>query len=393
MDQRDFPIKFVMLNFSLQRSICILVFIYLILAASLMLSLSRWGCLATLTITYINSTLSPGSNALLDSQLLAAGNLLAQTCRVLQFAALIYGVSKFSNILSSLSGLRALEDARKKFLTFENCCKKEHSPCTVHTFILLGILIFYFAATVPPPALLTTWFKEFALWHDDDERQQHSSVGYTILAWFHHLSDLIIRLLMGVATRLVMVAWSSAGKNLQAVDKSNDTKLKKFSKIVSSYKEIGKMAAALQDIFQEWFVMSWVVYFIGVTGNTTLVLKALFKGLFSTSSHRSWFYFAHLINDFAAFLIPYICGGLMNHYHEKYRDTLEEVQEHILSNSDILSECMHQKANLIPSNPKYMFVPSLCCLNIPLESAGYSFTLILTSFAFVLSFITAFTNV
>jgi hypothetical protein len=83
----------------------------------------------------------------------------------------------------------------------------------------------------------------------------------------------------------------------------------------------------------------------------------------------------------------------MNHYHNKYKDTLEEVQENILSKSDVLNVCILQKADLIPTNPKYKFIPSLCCLNIPLESAGYTFTLILTAFAFVLSYVTAFTDV
>lgn len=82
----------------------------------------------------------------------------------------------------------------------------------------------------------------------------------------------------------------------------------------------------------------------------------------------------------------------MNYYHKKYRDTLKEVQEKILSNSGELTEWIHQRAVLIPRNSRYKFIPSLCCLDIPLESAGYSFTLILTSFGFVLSFITAFTN-
>ena len=361
----------------------------------MMLSISRWGCLTTLTITYINATLSPGSNALLDSQLLSIGNLLAQTARACQFAALIYGVWKFSTVLSSQSGLDKLKETVtcKKFFTCEKCCEKDYSPCTIHTFILLGGLLLYCAITWPPPSLLTRWFPEFALWHKDDENQQHASIGYTVLAWFHHISDLVIRLLMGATTRIVMVAWSSGQQKLLSIEQSDEPKCRKFSNVVKNYKDTGNMVAALQDIFQEWFVMSWVVYFIGVTGNTTLVLKAFFKGMFKTSSHRSWFYFAHLVNDFAAFFIPYICGGLMNYYHKKYRETLEEVQENILSDSDTLSECIQQKANLIPDNPKYKFIPSLCCLSIPFESAGYSFTMILTGFAFVLSFITAFTKV
>ena len=337
-----------------------------------MISLSRWGCLTTLTITYINTTLTPGNNGLLESQLLAVGNLLAQTCRALQFAALIYGVSKFSRLLSSPSDRLVLKRTQKKFMAF----KKEHNPCTVHTFILFGILILYCLVTLPPPVLLSIWFREFALWHSDNQDQQRSSYGYTILAWFHHISDLVIRLAMCVVTRLIMVAWSSGQEKLKIIEESGDSEPEKFTKVVKNYTETGKMVAALQDLFQEWFMMSWVVYFIGVTGNTTLVLKAVFNNLFNTSSHRSFFYLAHLVNDFAAFLILYICGGLINHYHEKYRNTLEEVQENILSNSDILSECIHQKANLIPSNPKYKFVPAICCLDISLESAGYSLALI-----------------
>ena len=314
---------------------------------------------------------------------------------MLQFAALIYGISKFSKILSCKSSLKVLSEASKDFWACKNFL------CTVHSLILLLFILLYCAITWPPPALLTTWFHEFVQWHDDDD-QQHASIGYSVLAWFHHISDLVIRLLMGVATRLVMVAWFNGQDALKksieppvSIEKveSQETTCSKFSNMVKNYRDRGKVVAALQDIFQEWFVMSWVVYFIGVTGNTTLVLKALFKRLFWTATHRSWFYFAHLINDFAAFLIPYICGGLMNYYHAKYRETLEQVQEDLLSDSETLSECVQQRANLIPENPNYKFIPALCCLNIPLESAGYSFTLILTSFAFVLSFVTAFTDI
>lgn len=360
-----------------------------------MLSLSRWGCLTTLNVRYFNNTPTPGKNSLLDSQLLAIGNLLAQTCRVLQFAGLIYGISKFSKVLSYRSSVSILSDSHKHFFR----CKG--NQCTAHTVILLVVIILYCVITWPPPALLTTWFSEFALWHDD-EYEQNASTGYTALAWFHHISDLIIRLSLGAVTRLIMVAWSNGQQVLASilqppdpieVVESQDPTCKKFSRVVKNYKQTGKVVAALQDIFQEWFVMSWAVYFIGITGNTTLVLKALFIGQFSTAPHRSWFYLAHLLNDFAAFLIPYICGGLMNYYHENYRETLREVQEALLSDSEVLSENIQQNANLIPENPNYKFVPALCCLNIPLESAGYSFTLILTSFAFVLSFITAFTNV
>ena len=263
-----------------------------------------------------------------------------------------------------------------------------HEICTVHTFILLGTLLLYSLITWPPPILLMKWIRDFTKWQDG-ENQLNASVGYIVLAWFHHISDLAIRFAMGAVTRLVMVMWSSGEKELRAIEETSDKKTTKFSKIAKNYKEKGKVVAALQDLFQEWFVMTWFTYIIRVNGNFTLVIKSAFDGLFSVASHRSWFHCAHLINDIAAFFILYLCGGLMNHYHQKYRDTLEEVQESILSNSDVLSECIQQKADLIPSKPKYKFIPSLCGLPIPLDN-GFGFSLVFAPF--VLSLVPSLTK-
>ena len=225
----------------------------------------------SLTVTYSGTTLNPHNNSLLDSQLLALGNLLAQTARAGQFVSLIYGLYQFSSVLKSKKGLDKLKEISKKF--FE-CCRKDGSPCTTHTFILVGVLVLYALATCPPPTLLMVWFKEFAGWHKENV-EQNASIGYTALAWFHHISDLIIRIIMGMVTRLIMVAWISEQENLWSILNSENPKCEKFKSMVQSYKQTGKVIAALQDIFQVWFVMTWIVYFIGITGNTVLVLKTL----------------------------------------------------------------------------------------------------------------------
>lgn len=345
----------------------------------------------SLTVTYIGTTLNPGNNSLLDSQLLALGNLLGQSARAAQFMALIYGVCQFSNILISRKGLNKLKGISKMFC---KCFHKDRSLCTVivHTIILVGILMLYGLAAYPPPILLMIWFKEFAGWHKENV-EQNASIGYTALAWFHHISDLIIRIIMGGVTRLIMIAWISEQEKLWSILNSENPKCEKFKSMVQSYKQTGKVIAALQGIFQVWFVMTWIVYFIGITGNTVLVLKTLLLNQIRLSSHRFWFYLAHLIYDIVVFLIPYIYGGLMNYYHDNYRETLEEVQERLLHECEDLSECLLQSASLIPENPKYRFVPALCCLSIPLESAGYTITIVLTLFAFLLTLITDFTDV
>ena len=188
---------------------------------------------------------------------------------------------------------------------------------------------------------------------------------------------------LGAVTRLVMIAWSSGEEKLGPIEQTEDTTSIKFTNMVQNYKETGKVVAALQDIFQEWFVMMWVVYFVGVTGNGVLLLRTAYN---TSYTDDTWVDIMAFINDITAFLILYLCGGLMNHYHQKYRDTLEEVQE---SNSDVLSECIQQKADLIPSNPKYKFIPSFCCVSIPLDS-GFGFALIFVPF--VLSLVPTLTN-
>ena len=234
-----------------QCTVCILTMLYLALILSLLLSISRWGYLTTLTVTYFNSTLSPDSSALLNSQLLAIGNLLAQTCRMMQFVALIYGVTKFKSIFACNESIKIFKKACKDFCAFKN------NSCTLHTLILLGVILFYCVKTWSVPIMLTVWFPEFALWHDD-VTQQHPSTGYTVLAWHHHISDMVIRLAMGASTRLVVVAWSAGihSVNKLELDIESQKTLENFTEMVKQYKETGKVVAALQDV---WFVMSWVV--------------------------------------------------------------------------------------------------------------------------------------
>ena len=160
------------------------------------------------------------------------------------------------------------------------------------------------------------WFDEFAEWHKEDLAER-VSIGYTGMAWMHHISDLAIRITMAIATRLIMLAWTDEEKAAKQLKDQQNSSCDKFKCLVKGYKTTGIVVSSLQTIFQVWFVASWIIYFIGITGNTVLVLEELLHTNRAVEqSHRFWFYFAHLINDITVFLVPYICGGLMNYYHE-----------------------------------------------------------------------------
>ena len=82
----------------------------------------------------------------------------------------------------------------------------------------------------------------------------------------------------------------------------------------------------------------------------------------------------------------------MNSYHEDYHEMLKQKQKEILSQSPNESVCIMQMANLIPKNPKYQFIPSLCGLSIPLNITGHTLTITLALLAFILSLISNLVN-
>lgn len=102
--------------------------------------------------------------------------------------------------------------------------------------------------------------------------------------------------------------------------------------------------------------------------------------------------FSYLAYYISALAIPYGCGILMNIRHGKYREQLDQKQKELLSKNPDDGIWIMQSSALIPANPQYMFIPSFCGLNIPLNSTGHSLTIILTLLAFMLGLISKWAN-
>ncbi len=58
----------------------------------------------------------------------------------------------------------------------------------------------------------------------------------------------------------------------------------------------------------------------------------------------------------------------------RYHDKLQELQNEIFSDQEV--GWMLQCAELIPKKPNYVYVPSFCGLSIPLNSPGYSHSIV-----------------
>ena len=193
-----------------------MILLLVLLSVVTLVSAARWGCLLTVTVEYhLQQNFHPTNNSLMDTKLLAIGNLLAQTLRVLQYPALMYGLCHFSSVLKPEWEFKKLKEL------FKHSGKRVCFGC--HTGCLSLVLLMFTLLTWAPPIILMVWFDDFAEWHEDSE-ERHSLIGYTALAWLHHLSDLAVRLAFFVVTVLIMSAWNSGIDDLQSIVVNNTEK-------------------------------------------------------------------------------------------------------------------------------------------------------------------------
>lgn len=134
--------------------------------------------------------------------------------------------------------------------------------------------------------------------------------------------------------------------------------------------------------------MQWFVYFIKIIEDFSIALNSLVTEEYTGGEqHKLLFVLTHLVFDLILFIVPYFCASLFNQYHDEYRERLQRVQTSIFAEEE--DGWMLQCAQLIPENPKYIFIPSFCGLSIPLSSPGYNLSIIFALFAFIISIMTA----
>ena len=295
--------------------------------------------------------------------------------------------SKEDNIQLEESGAKHPKEGNSQF-DIQALCKALGKACSWRAPFMIGLLvILYGIALITAPILLSASFKDFVLWFDDDlSKEKITARIYGGFAWVQHFNNGALRVVMIVVACAVVVQWSS----------SHEEKIKGSADIKSlgaNYKKVGKTTSALNVIFQGWFIMQWIILFIAVTGKGTLLLKALIKEEYTNEKDRFIYIAVHVAFDILSFLVPYSLGLVINWQHGAYYEEIKERQEEILSEKEDESVKMMMYTDLIPKNPNFDFLPSLCGFSIPLDSAGYILTIVLALLAFISTFLVAFADI
>ena len=151
-----------------------------------------------------------------------------------------------------------------------------------------------------------------------------------------------------------------------------------FQVLSKKYNEIGKQVQVIQDLFQPWFIVPWVVYLIASSLKTYNVLRpwnADGDGDTPLSSIPHIYYLLYNINQFITLIIPYLCAKKINTYHQKYfkimRDHQLEKFEDDPSRLSLARQLMVDRENLND------FVPRIIGTSITISIGNPLFVIIL----------------
>ena len=338
-----------------------------------------------------------------------------QGAHVLEYLVLLYGIGGFYlYAVIDKDNFNKLNDAYKK--SFE--CKW-YTRLGVIFLCVLGLII-YIPVTITPIVILTHW--PYIVTTDtggSENITKDTRIGampidtraYIGIAYISHACHSFTRIFMICVTVVVRTAWHQTEPLLRTNNVDNslmdcakvilsstwlEDKLEsdmdaeddvmgdpqeRFVTLIKNYNQTGHFIAPLNGIFQQWFVMQWIVYFIKLLEDFTVIMNYLLND--KKIDPEIIFVTIHLVYDLILFLVPYYCVSLMNQYHDDYHRRLQKMQNKILGKDN--GGWRLQCALLIPENPNYTFIPSFCGLSIPLSSPGYNLSIILALLAILIT--------
>lgn len=312
---------------------------------------------------------SSSQNSPITYELSYIFNILSQILNMFEITVFLFGVIRFLYKDYDYE----ISKERKIFRTLK---------CYKVCLGLIGLIVLFIISFFPPAFL-----SHPKSWNNTAPYFANATIGQGSVGteWMSHLYTYITRCLMICATLYVRTEWLNTAEKIKEItkDATRNISKSKFQILIRKYKHTGNIVSAYQEIFQAWFVVKWMTYFIEISAYSTTSLKKLSSDTSAGVNEAFWFAVIHLLYDISAFLTIYSCGSLMNYYHNIFYKQMEEEQEKYLAQTH---HWPMQYATIIRRQQNYQFTPSICGIDIPMDNPGYTLTLLLSLFAFVANF-------
>ena len=352
------------------------------------ISIIRFGLIGVLTVNVFKETQNPRNTNSTNntSELTYFLKSVSVIGQMMEPFALIAGLmrinyyanryQKSQNIIKDLKGIFTWTETwqgYERYWSNPNRILSKNCGCMVTRIIIAFVIVLNFIISIVPPILLLAWTPKLF---------QHKLVtiayAYSAFTTVSFLENFAARFAMIIATFAVGNAWIPELEN------------KSLNNLLKEYKERGHLAASIHGVFQEWFVIKWIVYFVDITVYSVIAIRSLFGSSVQKEDVTVIYVYIilQLIYNFVAFMTLYMCGGLMNSYHEKY---CKKVEKRIKTGCKQSTTWKKQCALSSLRKSKYKFVPSLCGFSIPLDNSGYTLSLMLALVAFIANFVSSLT--
>ena len=221
---------------------------------------------------------------------------------------------------------------------------------------------------------------------------------FTILT--HISSTLIIRGAMVVTTFAVKAVWFNIAMDVNTrlqvhrggarIPEDEERASSEYYKCVVDYEKRRDKNTPILYVFQAWFVIQWFIYYFQCLVDFTRTVYPLIKKT-SCANLTMAYRGSYTAYDLFSFAIPHVCGLKMNNDHQKYLKEKRKEQLDTARSKEHGSQVQYTKAYSlrIEKDEDGDFVPGIpgTGIKIPLDSTGYTLSILLTIFALVGSFI------
>ena len=215
-----------------------------------------------------------------------------------------------------------------------------------------------------------------------------SHAVYWIFDTVHYVHDVAVRILMLLATVVIGQIWSL---ELQTVKKEKNSKeptnymeyladrnivCEDHQTRTKDYAKKGRKVERILEIFQTWFVIPWLIYFVGSSLDTDHILRFWKDGSNSAGQYdfSEIAYMVYNLNQIFFLVFAFLCSKKMNTDHSKY---FSESRYQQLNKFKTASKMAFASLNKIEKEDHFDFVPRFwgSSIKIPINNSIYTVVL------------------
>ena len=266
---------------------------------------------------------------------------------------------------------------------FHELCSKGWKPKAIKAlFILMASCLLIFSLSIPVLGMIL----EF-----QDGCGAH--VVYWIFDIVRYVHDVAVRTLMLLATVVIGQIWSPEFQPVQIENNSNEPTnyleyladrnivCKDHQTRTMDYAKKGRKVEQILEIFQTWFVIPWLLYFVGSSLDIDHILRSWKEG--SKSDGRYDFpeiaYMVYNFNQIFFLMFAFLCSKKMNTDHCEYFSQSRCQQ---LKKFKTASKMAFASLNKIEKEDHFDFVPQIwgSSIKIPINNSIYIVVLFVSVF-------------